>query len=66
MQYRSNSNIVYSCKYHVIWCPKYRRKVLGSTVAKRLKEIIDLAAKDKSAKVIESEITPDHSACFWK
>ena len=27
-QYKSNNNIVYSCKYHIIWCPKYRRKYL--------------------------------------
>lgn len=28
--YKSNNNIVYSCKYHVVWSPKYRRKVLIS------------------------------------
>ncbi|WP_419519167.1 transposase, partial [Megamonas funiformis] len=27
MKYKSNNNIVYSCKYHVVFCPKYRRKV---------------------------------------
>ncbi|MBP6165695.1 MAG: transposase, partial [Trichococcus sp.] len=27
-KYKSNNNIVYSCTYHVVWCPKYRRKVL--------------------------------------
>ena len=27
MEYKSNNNVVYSCKYHVVWCPKYRRKV---------------------------------------
>ncbi|MDY5184833.1 MAG: IS200/IS605 family transposase, partial [Helicobacter trogontum] len=25
IKYKSNNNIVYSCKYHIIWCPKYRR-----------------------------------------
>ncbi|MCW6052819.1 transposase, partial [Lyngbya sp. CCAP 1446/10] len=28
IKYKSNKNIVYSCKYHIVWCPKYRRKVL--------------------------------------
>ncbi|WP_195837092.1 transposase, partial [Sharpea porci] len=28
MKYKSNHNVVYSCKYHVVWCPKYRRSVL--------------------------------------
>ena len=26
--FKSNRNMTYSCKYHVVWCPKYRRKVL--------------------------------------
>lgn len=28
MEYKNNNNVVYSCKYHVVWCPRYRRKVL--------------------------------------
>lgn len=40
MEYKSNQNVVYSCKYHVVWCPKYRRKVLVGGVDERLKEII--------------------------
>jgi putative transposase len=38
--YNSNSNVVYSCKYHVVWCPKYRRNVLIDGVDVRLKVII--------------------------
>ena len=38
--YKSNNNVVYSSKYHVIWCPKYRRKVLVGDIAKRLEEIM--------------------------
>ncbi|HXN21560.1 MAG TPA: transposase, partial [Candidatus Dormibacteraeota bacterium] len=33
--YKSNNNIVYSSKYHVVFCPKYRRKVLEGAVEKR-------------------------------
>ncbi|RGI00935.1 IS200/IS605 family transposase, partial [Coprobacillus sp. AM26-5AC] len=25
MKYKSNNNVIYSCKYHVVFCPKYRR-----------------------------------------
>jgi len=35
MKYKSNRNVVYSCKYHVVWCPKYRRKVLVQGVDER-------------------------------
>lgn len=44
--YKSNKNIVYSCKYHVVWCPKYRRKVLINGVNLRLKELIKSIAKE--------------------
>ena len=38
--YKSNKNVVYSCKYHVVWCPKYRRKVLIDGIDERLKDIL--------------------------
>lgn len=60
MEVRSNRNIVYSCKYHVVWCPKYRRKVLVDEVEKRLKEIIIEQATRQDTEIIEMEIMPDH------
>ena len=60
IKYKSNKNIVYSCKYHVIWCPKYRRKVLVNGVDTRLKEIIFDIATKCSADIIEVEVMPDH------
>jgi putative transposase len=58
--YKSNNNVVYSCKYHVVWCPKYRRSVLVNGVDKRLKRIILGTAKEYRAEVIELEVMPDH------
>jgi putative transposase len=43
-KYKHNNNITYSCKYHIVWCPKYRRKVLLEGVDVRLKEIKALVA----------------------
>ena len=60
VSYKSNKNVVYSCKYHVIWCPKYRRKVLCPEVSKRLKDIIETRCKELKSKLIEMEIMPDH------
>lgn len=59
-QFKSNRNVVYSCKYHIVWCPKYRRKVLVNGVDKRLKEIIRQTATELQATVIELEVMPDH------
>lgn len=58
--YKSNKNIVYSCKYHIVWCPKYRRKVLIDGVDVRLKELIKSIADEIQVEIIEMEIMPDH------
>ena len=60
MQYKSNNNITYSCKYHVVWCPKYRRDVLVGDVEKRLKTIIADVCQKRDAELIELETMPDH------
>ena len=60
MEYKSNHNVVYSCKYHVVWCPKYRRKVLVDGVDTRLKELIEEICDESHIDIIEMEIMPDH------
>ena len=60
MKYKSSSNIVFSCQYHVIFCPKYRRKVLVGDVALRLKEIISEIAIELMVDIIEMETDKDH------
>ena len=60
IQYKSNNNVVYSCKYHVIWCPKYRRKVLVNGVDVRLKEIIQDVCTESRADRLELEVMPEH------
>jgi len=59
-KFKSNNNIVYSCKYHVVWCPKYRRKVLVNGVDTRLKAILSEVAAERQAEIIELEVMPDH------
>lgn len=60
MEYKTNNNIVFSCKYHVVWCPKYRRKVLHGVVEARLKELIIQACSSIKVDIIEMEIMSDH------
>jgi putative transposase len=52
--------VVYSCKSHVVWCPKYRRPVLVGAVEKRLKRILLDTAREKRSEVIELQVRPDH------
>ncbi len=60
VKYKSNENVVYSCKYHIVWCPKYRRSVLIKGVDVRLKEIITDVCNEFQANLIELEVMPDH------
>jgi putative transposase len=54
--YRSNNNVVFICNYHVVWCTKYRRKVLSKPVSEKLKEIVMAVCQEKDAIVIEFEV----------
>lgn len=58
--YKSNNNVVYSCKYHVVWCPKYRRDVLRDGADIRLKQIIQDVCTENGSDLLEMEIMPDH------
>ena len=57
---RTNSNIAFRCAYHVVWCPKYRRKVIGGRMEIRLKEIIAEVVTERGAWLIEMETMADH------
>lgn len=60
ISYRSNNNIVFSCKYHVIWCPKYRRKILVGNIESRLKKIVKQICIEKNVILLEIECDKDH------
>ena len=59
-QYRSNSNVVYRCIYHVVWTPKYRRSVLVEGVDERLKTIITELCLEKGCELFALEVLPEH------
>ena len=56
----SNHNITFDCKYHVVFCPKYRRKVLINGVDARLKELLNSKARELRTDIVEMEVMPDH------
>lgn len=56
----SNSTIVFNCHYHVVWCPKYRRKVLISPIDERLKVLIQENVEKWRQEFVQVEVMPDH------
>lgn len=73
---KSNNNVVYRCHYHVVWCTKYRRKVItsldpalgnppyrtdqGRPVDERLQQIVRQVCTEHGCEVLELETMPDH------
>jgi len=58
--YHTDHSIVYSCQYHVIFCPKYRRPVLNDAVSARMKELVLGKQEEYGFAVMEMEVMPDH------
>ena len=59
-KYIHENNIVFSCKYHVIFTTKYRRKVLSDDIQSDLKQIILNNQEKYKYSIVEMEIMPDH------
>ena len=57
---RSSNTVVYICRYHVVFCPKYRRKVLTPPIDERLKIILAEQIERWGQELIELEVMPDH------
>ena len=59
-KYKSDKHNVFSCQYHVIFCPKYRRKILTEPYDKKLKELFYQIAEDNDFSILDLEVMPDH------
>ena len=59
-QYHTIEHLVFSCQYHVVFCPKYRRKVLINGIDERTKELFLRIAEEKQFQILDMEVMPDH------
>ena len=58
--YKTSNKTIYSCQYHVIWCTKYRRKVLDTQIQGRLKQLIREKQDAYDYQICEVETQPEH------
>jgi putative transposase len=63
-RYAKNAGAVFSLKYHLVWCPKYRRPVLTPPVDARLKELVAEVAAEHGMTIHAAEVMPDHVHLF--
>ena len=59
-QYKHDNHLVYSCQYHVIFCSKYRRKILNDNIANRLKQLVIEKQTEYFYQLLDMEILLDH------
>ena len=50
----------YRCQYHIVFAPKYRRKVIYGKLKKEIGEIIRKLCNEKKVELLEAEACPDH------
>ncbi len=64
MEAKRTRHAVYNSTYHLVWCPKYRRRVLTDAVAQRLEQLIHAKVADLAGEVIALEVQPDRVHLF--
>ena len=66
LRWKKSETCVFNIAYHLIWCPKYRRKVLVGQVETRLKELLVQKAEEIGVDIAQMEVMPDHVHLFVK
>ena len=56
----SLAHSTWNCKYHIVFAPKYRRKVFYGQKRKEIGAILRRLCEFKQVKIIEAEVCPDH------
>ena len=59
-EYLSGSHTIWDCKYHAVWIPKCRRKVLYGRIRIHLAEVFHNLARQKECTILEGHLQPDH------
>lgn len=64
-KYTHARTCVYNINYHIVWCVKYRRKVLSADISNRLIELLKAVGNEKGFSVVECKVGEnDHIHCF--
>ena len=60
MSYKKSAHTTYDLKYHIIWCTKYRYRVLTGEVGERVRELVREVCLTNYVDVLSGSISPDH------
>ena len=59
-QFKKLAHAVWQCKYHVVWCPKYRFKILKGEIGKSVRDIIKQLTEWRKIEILEGNVQEDH------
>ncbi len=54
------AHAVWKCKYHVVWCPKYRFRILTGNIGRSIRDIIKQLCEWKNIEILEGNVQKDH------
>lgn len=60
MDKNSLSHTTWNCKYHIVFAPKYRRKIIYGELKQDIANILSMLCMHKEVNIVEAEICPDH------
>ena len=66
MENNSLAHTKWNCKYHIVFAPKYRRKLFYKELKLEIGKILRELCIWKGIKIIEAEICPDHVHCWLR
>lgn len=64
MEVEHGKSCIYNINYHIVWCPKYRKKVLTGKIKEFLEDQLLTICETKNWKISAMEIMPDHIHIF--
>lgn len=62
--YRKSAHSTYDLKYHVVWVTKYRKKILGGEVGKRVRDLVREICRTNDVEIIKGHVSIDHVHLF--
>ena len=63
-RYRTNSHSKYDLKVHLIWVPKYRKRILTGAVAERVRDVLRQISMEHEVHIISGKVSSDHVHMF--
>lgn len=59
-QWKRQSHVIWQCSYHIVWCPKYRYRILTGEIGRFVEETIRLVCEWKGVGILELNVREDH------